>query len=74
MDWFLVMLFYTFELPESNLINDVLGSLVSNVRGLWLILFIMFSYFICLIPENNYRKLREKTTYLHCILWYARQP
>ena len=50
-----------FELPETAFIGDMLhiGSLNTIVRGLWLLIFIVSAYLVCLIPENNYRKLHK---------------
>lgn len=50
-----------FKISESALINQVfhLDDLNANVRGLWLLLFFIMAYGICLIPENNYKKLSK---------------
>lgn len=58
-----------FHLPESGLLRDLLHleSLSANVRGLWLLIFILVSYLICLIPKNNYRKL-QNNNYVTMIL------
>lgn len=50
-----------FGLPEFSFINNEphLGSLYSTVRGFSLILFIFSAFFICLVPENNYRNLTK---------------
>lgn len=58
-----------FNLPESTLIIDVLhlDKLVNHIRGLWLLVFTAGSYLVCLIPENNYRKLL-KNNYVLMIL------
>ena len=49
-----------FRLPESwVLVNTlhVVDILETEVRGLWMLLFLSFSIILCLVPENNYRKL-----------------
>lgn len=58
-----------FHLPESALLNDMLhlGGLMNNVRGLWLLIFTVSAWLICLIPENNYRKML-KNNYIFMIL------
>ena len=58
-----------FNLPESALINDTLHLeyFINNVRGLWLLIFTVSAFLICLIPENNYRKLL-KNNYIFMIL------
>lgn len=50
-----------FKISESALINQMLhlNNLDANVRGLWLLLFFVVSYGICLIPENNYKRLSK---------------
>ena len=48
-----------FVLPETVLIFDTLGlnGLNGAVRGLSAVIFLAASFFLCLVPENNYRKL-----------------
>ena len=48
-----------FVLPETALIFDTLGlnGLNGAVRGLSAVIFLAVSFFLCLVPENNYRKL-----------------
>ena len=50
-------LIQSFVLPESTFIIEKLGLIEINktVRGLSMLLFIIASFIICLIPENNYR-------------------
>lgn len=50
-----------FVLPETGFMFKVLHleTLNSIVRGLSLFLFTVISFGICLIPENNYKKLKE---------------
>lgn len=50
-----------FGLPEYSFINNelYLESLYSTVRGFSLVLFIFSAFFICLVPENNYRNLKK---------------
>lgn len=52
-----------FQIPESAFINDVLhfNSLNVNMRGLWMLIFMIAAYVICLIPENNYKKLAKNS-------------
>lgn len=48
-----------FELPERKFFRDIfhMSVLESEVRGFWMLLFLCLSLGVCLIPENNYRKL-----------------
>ncbi len=49
-----------FRLPETGvLVNTlhVVDILETEVRGLWMLLFLSSAIFLCLVPENNYRKL-----------------
>lgn len=48
-----------FELPERMFLRDILhmSVLETEVRGFWMLLFLCISLGVCLIPENNYRKL-----------------
>lgn len=59
----------TFNLPESVFISDMLhlDRLSENVWGFWMLLFLFAAFTICLVPENNYRKL-NKTTFGAMIL------
>jgi len=58
-----------FNLPESALINEILclEGLMDKVRGLWLLIFTVSAYLVCLIPENNYKKI-QKNSYISMIL------
>lgn len=58
-----------FNLPESGLLNELLHfeALNDNVRGFWMLLFAVSAFFICLVPENNYRKLL-KNNYISMVL------
>lgn len=49
-----------FNLPETAFIYQTLHltGLNSSVRGFSMLLFILASFVICLIPENNYKKLK----------------
>ena len=49
----------SFVLPEAALIFDTFGlnGLNSVVRGLSAVVFLVASFLLCMIPENNYRKL-----------------
>lgn len=50
-----------FELSERKIFRDIfhLAGLEVEVRGFWMILFLCLSSVLCLIPENNYRKLLQ---------------
>lgn len=51
-----------FRLPETGVLVNTLhfmNVLDTEVRGLWMLLFLCFSTALCLIPENNYRKLKN---------------
>ena len=52
----------TFTLPETAFLFDKLRlvQLNTDVRGLSMIIFIVSAFLICLVPENNYRKM-DKT-------------
>lgn len=47
----------SFELSESKFLFDILhlNGFVANIRGLSMILFIIFAFIICLVPENSIR-------------------
>ena len=51
----------TFELPELQLLFEKLRITAFNttVRGFSMLLFLVFSFIICLIPENNHRTLNR---------------
>ena len=46
-----------FILPETPLLNDLLhlGTFHNAVRGGWCLIFLLGSFLICLVPENNYK-------------------
>lgn len=48
-----------FELPERKVFRNIfyMSSLEAEVRGFWMLLFLCVSMGLCLIPENNYRKI-----------------
>lgn len=49
-----------FRLPEASVLTntlDIVHIMETQVRGLWMLLFLCFSFVLCMIPENNYRKL-----------------
>ena len=50
-----------FALTEFNVLTLMfqLTKYVSNINGLWMILYLVVSLLICLIPENNYRSLKK---------------
>ncbi len=51
-----------FVLPESAFIYRIfhLDMLNSVVRGFSMLIFVVAGFGICLVPENNYRKLKER--------------
>lgn len=59
----------TFVLPETTFLLDVFKLSETNtaIRGFSLILFVVSAYGICLIPENNYRKL-ERNNWVTLVL------
>lgn len=52
-------LFYVFEVPERKVFRDIfhMNGMEEEVRGLWMLLFFCFSIGLCLIPDNNYKRL-----------------
>ena len=55
----------TFVLPEFKFLSDLfppLGTAAGMVRGFWMLFFILAAFVICLLPENNYRKLHENSS------------
>ncbi|MBP9997257.1 MAG: MBOAT family protein [Lachnospiraceae bacterium] len=58
-----------FVLPESNWIQDVLhlNDVAYVIRGFWFLLFMFAAFFICLIPENNY-KMRKRVSYVGAVV------
>lgn len=51
-----------FQIPESVVVCDLLHLQDLPVdKGIWMALFMVVSCGICLIPENNYRKLSKNT-------------
>lgn len=52
-----------FTLPESQFLQDVihLDYFTHNIKGFWMLLYVIFSFFVCLIPENNYRNINKLT-------------
>ena len=57
------MVFQEFVLPETDFIFTTLGlnGLNDAVRGFSAVIFLVASFLLCLIPENNYRKLDKIT-------------
>ena len=51
-----------FSLPENGALFDILhlNHINSLVRGFGMVIFILAAYIICLVPENNYKKM-DKT-------------
>ncbi len=57
-----------FQIPESVVVRDLLHLQDLPIdKGIWMVLFMALSCGICLLPENNYRKL-SKNTYLTMVL------
>lgn len=52
-----------FILPEMSFLTDKLhiGSLSNNIRGFWMIMYILGAFTICLVPANNYQKMKRIT-------------
>ena len=50
-----------FKIQELNVVTNMfhIENMTSNIRGLWLLAFIIISYGICLLPENNYKKMSK---------------
>lgn len=53
----------TFGLPESTFLTDLLhlGVLANGIHGFWMLVFAGGALLLCLVPENNYRKLEQNT-------------
>lgn len=54
-------LLYVFHIPETVLFNSLpcIAKFSSNIHGWWMFVFLILSFGICLIPENNYKKMGE---------------
>jgi len=50
-----------FKVRETALFENLLHLqyLTENVRGFWMLVFLIAGFVICLIPQNNYRNLRK---------------
>ena len=50
-----------FNLQETAFISNVLGvtEFVKNIRGFWMIVYLIVSYGLCMLFENNYKKLEK---------------
>ena len=50
-----------FNLQETVFISNVLGvtEFVKNIRGFWMIVYLIVSYGLCMLFENNYKKLEK---------------
>lgn len=53
----------TFKLQESLFISNVLGLKwsIENIRGFWMLIYIALSFAICMLFENNYKKLKTNS-------------
>lgn len=51
----------SFKLPESTFIQNVfhLDFWINNVRGFWMVIYLSLAFVICLIPDNNYKKIKS---------------
>lgn len=58
-----------FKLQEAPFISNVLGLSwsVDNIRGFWMMIYIIISCGICFLFENNYRKLKETPWFMMAI-------
>lgn len=52
-----------FVLTESSFLNDVLhlNWFTGNIRGFWMLVYLLVGFIICLIPENNYKNIKKLT-------------
>lgn len=59
-------LIYSFVLPETAFILEILHLVSTNGRGrgLSMLFFLLSGYGICMIPENNYRNLKKNSWFL----------
>lgn len=50
-----------FNVSEAGFFQDILHieGLEANIRGFWLLIFMIGTYWVCLVPENNYKKLQN---------------
>lgn len=53
----------SFILPEMPFLQNFLhlAKFTSNIRGFWMLFFIISAFVICLVTENNYRKLTQNS-------------
>ena len=58
-----------FKIPETSFLFDILHleNIDTAVRGLPMLIFIVFSMAICLIPENNYRSIKKNNVVIMAI-------
>ena len=51
----------TFAIQETGFIKNILhlDIFVNNIRGFWMLVYILLAFGICLIPENNYKNLKK---------------
>ena len=56
----------SFVLPEATFIQNILhlNIFVNNIRGFWMIVYIVMAFVICLIPENNYKTYKRLSVLL----------
>ena len=50
-----------FVMSESKFIQSIfhLDKFANNIRGFWLLVYLIISFFVCLIPENNYKNYKS---------------
>lgn len=51
--------------PEMVLFNDFfkLRWFVDNIKGFWLLIWTLSAFAICLLPENNYKRLKYNSIF-----------
>lgn len=50
-----------FVLPEAIFFQDTLhlNSIANNINGFWMIVYLSLAFIVCLVPDNNYKKLKS---------------
>lgn len=53
----------SFVLPEMSFMQNALhlSNFTSNICGFWMLIFIVCAFGICLLPENNYHKIKKSS-------------
>lgn len=59
----------TFLIQETTFLKNILGLeyFVDNVRGFWMLIFILGAFGVCLIPQNNYKNM-NKISFIYLVL------